>query len=75
MSGTVAPERSSAPEWGRWLTLTVLMLAAVLLVGLISLANGASTVFLIGIVVFLVLSVFVLPAWAVYGMDKTKPDH
>lgn len=68
MSGSVPAARSESPGWIGWLTLLVCALAGVLLVGLISLANGSGWVFLgmIGIGILIALG---LPAWAIWGLD------
>lgn len=71
MSGTVAPERSEAPEWGKWLIFTVLFLLSVLLVSLVSLANGSGTVFVVSLLVGLLFATLVIPVWAIYGLDTS----
>lgn len=72
MSGSVPAVSSDSPRWLTWLTFTVLCLLGFLLVGLISLANGAGWVFLGMLGVGLVLAAIILPAWAVYGLDETQ---
>lgn len=72
MSGSVPAVRSDSPSWLSWLTVTVVSLAAILLGGFISLANGAGWVFLTVLGVGLVLAALILPAWAVYGLDETE---
>lgn len=72
MSGTVPAERSSSPGWGKWLLVTLLFLAGVLLAGFITLAHGAGNAFLIMLLVSLLLATLLLPVWAIVGLDETE---
>lgn len=72
MSGRVPAARSDSPGWLSWLTATVLILLGVLLAWLILLQQGAGTAFLVVVGISVVLAAVLLPAWAVYGLDREE---
>lgn len=72
MSGRVPAARSDSPGWLSWLTVTVLILLGVLLTWLLLLQQGAETSFLVVVGISVVLAAVLLPAWAVYGLDRDE---
>lgn len=73
MAGSVPAARTDSPGWLGLMTVTVLVLAAVLLAWLTILASGAMQLFL-PVVAASIVAALLIPVWAVFGLDDTD-DH
>lgn len=68
MAGSVPAARTDSPGWLGLMTVTVLVLLAVLLAWVTILAYGSIGLFL-PVVVASIAIALIIPAWAVFGLD------
>lgn len=75
MAGNVPAARSDSPGWIGWLTFTVLFLFTILVSWITIFAYDIEEHFLVHVAVALVLAALLLPAWAIFRLDRADDEH